>query len=605
MLNKKPFNYNSTLFLILLLSLIVPFIISSCTDDNSTTSPQNQNPTYTIISPTNNSIIEKGIAVPIQFDCFNDQSIVFPEVEFFINDINIQTVIDTPYISYWNTRAFDLGEYQVIVSSTMETNTFYDTVNVTLSNNYPTAIFEVSLSDSGDISTNFTYDASLSYDGGDPNSELEVRWDFDGDKIWDTEWSREKTIVKRFNEVGVYNTKLEVRDTENLAASTTNLIHILNTPPSGNAIYINRPAANENFIFEFTADEFIDLESNSIDLEVQWDFDGNGKWDSEWSLEHESEYQFEKSGIFEFTYQVKDPHGMIGPGVSDTVYVSTSDIDQDEMILIPAGSFTMGYNGHSSSIPLHNVTLTNDFEIAKYTITNELYCDMLNYALEEGIIIADNGYVYTNEGFSGGIKKLIRTSSSCEIEWDTAGFFYVEDEKNIFPVRRVTWFGAIFYCNMLSRQENLTELYDFSTENWDCDIYTPQNIGYRLPTEAEWEWSARYDDERDYPWGNFEGTSLHFNNSNDSHPSLAVGSFALKGNSKTGLCDLLGNVKEWCNDNYGEYPYEDQINPEGPVYNGDKVVRSTIENGIYHNGIRDSKAIDSHSAPNGFRIVKQ
>ncbi len=601
MLNKKPFNYNSTLFLMLLLAIIVSFTISSCTDDNSTISPQNQDPTYTIISPLNNSIIEKGITIPIVFDCFNDQSIEFPEVEFFINDLKIQTIIDTPYISYWNTRAFEFGEYQVIISSTTEIGTFYDSVNVVLSNDYPTAVFEVSLLDSGDILTNFTYDASLSYDGGDPNSELEVRWDFDGDKIWDTDWSTEKTIVKRFNEVRVYNTKLEVRDTDSLTNNTTKLIYVLNTPPLGNAIYINRPAANENYIFEFTADELIDLESNSIDLEIQWDFDGDGKWDSEWSLEHESEYQFEKSGIFEYTYQIRDPHGMIGPGVSDTVYVSTSDIYQKEMISIPAGSFTIGYEGDENSIPTHNVTLTNNFEIGKYAITNELYCEMLNNALAESLIFVDNYYTYTTFGDE---KELIRTRNT-GIEWDASGFYYVEDGEELFPVRRVTWFGAAFYCNMLSHQENLTELYNFSTENWDCNIYTSQNIGYRLPTEAEWEYTARYNDGRNYPWGNFIGTNIHFNN-DTGYGSRAVGSYALNGNSMLGLCDLLGNTEEWCNDNYGAYTDNNTTNPTGPEFNGAKVLRGTTSNSNeFHNGLRDDGPVDSHYRSNGFRIVKQ
>jgi len=554
--------------------------------------------------PMNNSTIEKGITVPIQFDCYNDLSTEFPVTEFYVNNLKIQTILDTPYTCRWNTRAFEYGDYELKVISTNSIDIYKDTVNVTLDNFPPTAIFEVTLSDTGNISTIFSFDASMSYDGGDPNSLLEVRWDFDGDNNWDTDWSLEKVKIHKFSEMGTYLTKLEVRDSGLLISTISSNVYVLNTAPSGYSVYIYKAAGNDQYPFHFIAEELYDLESNTIDLEVRWDFDADGKWDTEWSLDHHKYYQYGvgNAGIFKYTYQVKDPQGMVGFGVSDTVYVSTSDIIQDEFISLPAGSFIMGYLGNTNSVPIHNVTLTNDFQIGKYTITNELYCNMLNYALEESLIIVLNGIIFS---IPGGEKELIKTRGVDGIEWDSSGFFYIQDNLEILPVRRVTWNGAAFYCNMLSRQENLSELYDFSTDNWECNIYS-QNSGYRLPTEAEWEYSARYDDGRDFTWGNEDQTELYLNRQTDGYPSRAVGSYALLGNSKAGLCDLLGNIEEWCNDNYDTYSGEDQINPVGSPFNGEKVKRSIYEsNTLFHNGLREGRVFSSHGRANGFRVVKK
>jgi len=145
----------------------------------------------------------------------------------------------------------------------------------------------------------------------------------------------------------------------------------------------------------------------------------------------------------------------------------------------------------------------------------------------------------------------------------------------------VSWYGAVAYCNWRSSEEGYESCYNLST--WECDF---SKHGYRLPTEAEWEYAARGGlSGKRFPWANPNishteanyyahpgypydenptiGYHPDWNNGIYPHTSV-VGSFSANG---YGLYDMAGNVQEWCNDWYnGNYydtsPYD---NPEGPA----------------------------------------
>ena len=134
------------------------------------------------------------------------------------------------------------------------------------------------------------------------------------------------------------------------------------------------------------------------------------------------------------------------------------------------------------------------------------------------------------------------------------------------PVVQITWTDAALYCNWLSEQESLLPFYQVSGD--EIVGYNAESNGYRLPTEAEWEWAARTDDAGNtlrFPWGeqlpppekagNFADLSTrtflghYLPTYDDGAPGTApVGGYTA---NARGLFDMAGNVSEWVHDYYG------------------------------------------------------
>lgn len=161
------------------------------------------------------------------------------------------------------------------------------------------------------------------------------------------------------------------------------------------------------------------------------------------------------------------------------------------------------------------------------------------------------------------------------------------------PMVRVSWYGAVAYCNWRSHQEGRQPCYNLST--WTCDF---SKNGYRLPTEAQWEYAARGGlSGRRFPWGNtITHSQANYYSRSEYSPGLSptpydisptrgchptwddgiypytspVGSFAPNG---YGLYDMTGNVWEWCNDWHDDYSSSPQTNPTGPTSGTYRVLR--------------------------------
>lgn len=160
------------------------------------------------------------------------------------------------------------------------------------------------------------------------------------------------------------------------------------------------------------------------------------------------------------------------------------------------------------------------------------------------------------------------------------------------PVVMLGWEDAARYCNWLSEREGLVPAY--AMRDGLLQLAEPAANGYRLPTEAEWEWASRYNGgsgEQRYPWGaqmppgpgsgNFADQSARglvanvLSGYNDGYPVTApVGSFRA---SALGLYDLGGNVAEWVHDRYTVYAADAAplVDPQGPASGQYHVIRGS------------------------------
>jgi formylglycine-generating enzyme required for sulfatase activity len=130
------------------------------------------------------------------------------------------------------------------------------------------------------------------------------------------------------------------------------------------------------------------------------------------------------------------------------------------------------------------------------------------------------------------------------------------------PVERVSWTDAVQFCNKLSEREGLRPFYEIDGEN--VTVLSWSGEGYRLPTEAEWEYASRGDPV------SLAECAWYDNNSEDAtHP---VGQ---KLPNQLGLHDMLGNVNEWCWDGYGAeyYKQSPSDDPRGPSGATRRVIR--------------------------------
>jgi len=195
------------------------------------------------------------------------------------------------------------------------------------------------------------------------------------------------------------------------------------------------------------------------------------------------------------------------------------------MMLVPGGTFTMGdEEGEVDEMP-HEVTLA-PFAIDVYEVSQEEY----------ERVMGDNPSK-------------------------------VKGQKN--PVEQVRWSDAVRYCNQRSRQEGLDPAYNLKT--WTCRF---EANGYRLPTEAEWEYAARAGSDTAYSFGSSDGDLRQHAWFEDTARGKPRPVGQRKANA-WGLYDMHGNVWEWCNDFYAVDYYEQSAaqDPKGPEQGDKKVLR--------------------------------
>ncbi len=208
---------------------------------------------------------------------------------------------------------------------------------------------------------------------------------------------------------------------------------------------------------------------------------------------------------------------------------NTTIVEIEGMIYVAGGTFEMGNPdasiGDSDERPVHSVTLSS-YYIGKYEVT--------------------------------------------QAQWESVmeeNYSYFEGSDH--PVENVSWLNAIKFCNALSASEGLTLSY---TVNGAEVTVNPNANGYRLPTEAQWEYAAR--------GGSLSAGYLYSGSDNidevawfGDNSGGATHPVGTKQANELGIYDMTGNVWEWCWDWYGDYSSNSQTDPYGPTSGSFRVIR--------------------------------
>ncbi|MBN1592026.1 MAG: formylglycine-generating enzyme family protein, partial [Candidatus Coatesbacteria bacterium] len=248
------------------------------------------------------------------------------------------------------------------------------------------------------------------------------------------------------------------------------------------------------------------------------------------------------------------------------------------MVPVPAGAFLMGSSiwesGHNVDEGPQRTVNVSAFEMSETEITQYVWEDVMRW----------NGSYYSGDDL---------------------------------PVEEVTWFDCVSFCNELSREHGYAECYTISNIAYDGNHIVSAEVscdfdpdGYRLPTEAEWEYACRAETNTRYYNGNIDAelsiVAWFQENSGDvTHP---VGQ---KEPNSWGLYDMHGNVWEWCWDWYDSGYYAAQPDPDtdptGSANGSERILRggSKIDDAwICRSAYRNSSGPSYQWSNVGFRIVR-
>jgi formylglycine-generating enzyme required for sulfatase activity len=260
-------------------------------------------------------------------------------------------------------------------------------------------------------------------------------------------------------------------------------------------------------------------------------------------------------------------------------------------VMVPAGQFVMGDGISACGVQQHEVTLTRSYYLAQHEVTNGEYVLLLQWAYDEGLVTVTTEGVWDH--LDGSTAQLLALDNDyVEIQFDGVGSFNLRESPSpeaqqaypggydpaVHPVKEVTWYGAAAFCDWLSLWMRLPRAYDHAT--WECNGGDPYGaMGYRLPTDAEWEYAAQFDDERLYPWGN-EPPDCDRANYYIPPNEMCVGWTAPAGSHPSapailGLYHMAGNLWEWCNDYFQcELGTDPVVDPPGPPTGDRRVCRA-------------------------------
>ncbi len=347
--------------------------------------------------------------------------------------------------------------------------------------------------------------------------------------------------------------KMQLKDCAGWTADVTRPLFV-NTRPV--ASFTTSQDFTDYKLFHFDASASNDYEDGT-NLNYRWDFDNDGNWETDFTAIKNTDYQYLNDGEFTAILEVKDNENTSGK-IDQIIHVRLI-----EMIFILGGTFTMGDtwgDGSSNEKPTHPVTVSSLY-MSKGEVTQILW---------ERVIGNFPSY------FSGANR----------------------------PVEQVNWYDVVGFCNNLSNLNGLTPCYTINGTDVTCNF---DANGYRLPTEAEWEFAARGGNlSKGYKYsGSNDPANVSWSRENSGFETHEV---YTKQPNELGLYDMSGNVQEWCWDWFGNYSFASLINPTGPDTGTVRVMRGgNLADIAFYSRVftREIGSPSGRAYYHGFRVVRR
>jgi len=375
-----------------------------------------------------------------------------------------------------------------------------------------------------------------------------------------------------------------------------------------NSIGINRKKSTDAGSFEPNAFGLYDMHGNVM----EWCWDIFGKYSKEIQVNPvgavKGSRRVQRGGSWKHSAQFVRSAQRLSAGMNSKNAFTGFRIAQsavqpvsDKIVKLNRGVFTMGS-------PVNEPERGGDENRRQVTLSSF-------YMAKHPVTIADFWYFINDTDYKTDAEKskngYIFNNNNWDAKEDANWKYSYMSQVNSHPVVLVSWNDAFQYCNWLSEQESLVPVYTISGKSVTMNM----NVnGYRLPTEAEWEYACRGGTTTPFGIGeNITAAQVNFNGNNPYNGgakgtyrerTTPVGSFKP---NEWDLYDMHGNVSEMCWDWYGPYSDDLQTNPTGSSSGSRRVTRGGgwINGGAaIRSAARSNASVNSSNNALGFRIAR-